>query len=253
MKITFLGTGTSQGIPVIGCDCPVCISTDPKDKRLRVSIQIEIGYSTLVVDVGPDFRQQMLRAGTRRVDAILLTHSHSDHIAGLDDIRPFNFKYRMDMPVYGQPNVLQFLEQRHPYIFEANYPGVPKVLLHQVSKHRQFYAANTPVTPIEIFHGKLPILGYRIQDFAYLTDFKHIEPEEIAKLKDLDTLVVSALQHQEHHSHSSLSESIAFAKEVGARQTYFSHISHHMGTHAETEALLPDGINIAYDGLILEL
>lgn len=253
MKITFLGTGTSQGIPVIGCDCETCQSSDPKDKRLRVSIQIEVADKVLVVDVGPDFRQQMLRAQTTKVDAILITHSHSDHIAGLDDIRPFNFKYERDMPIYSTPNVNEVLRMRFPYIFEATYPGVPRIELHDISKEQSFTAEGIAIVPIEIYHGQLPILGFRIGNFAYLTDFKSIEKEEAKKLEGVTTLVVSALHHNEHHSHSTLQESIEFVNQMNIPRAYFTHLSHQMGTHKATEALLPAHISIAYDGLILEI
>jgi phosphoribosyl 1,2-cyclic phosphate phosphodiesterase len=253
MKVTFLGTGTSQGIPVIGCRCSVCQSENQKDKRLRCAIQIEKEGSTLVIDVGPDFRQQMLRAGTSYIDGVLITHGHNDHIAGLDDIRPFNFLHEMDMPVYAQSNVLDSLQERYPYIFAATYPGVPRVLLHPIDRTSVIQIKNTTVIPIEIQHGSLPILGYRIADFAYLTDFKSITSIELEKLNGVQTLVVSALQKEEHHSHATLEESIAFAEQVGAKQTYLTHLSHRMGTHAATTELLPDNIQIAYDGLVLNL
>lgn len=253
MKITFLGTATSQGIPVIGCTCAACISEDSRDKRLRVSIQIEVDDTIIVIDVGPDFRQQMLRAKTTRVDAILITHEHSDHVAGLDDIRPFNFRYNKDMPLYAQEEVLSVLKNKHPYIFAATYPGVPRVALHTISKSAMFYVENVKITPIEIWHGKLAILGFRIGDFAYLTDFKSIEKEELTKLEGIKTLVVSALQHKKHHAHSSLQESIDFVEQLGCPKSYFTHISHKMGTHAATSKLLPKHIEIAYDGLVLNI
>lgn len=252
MKVTFLGTGTSQGIPVIGCDCDACLSKDPRDNRLRVSIQIEIAGKTIVVDVGPDFRQQMLRAKTQQIDAILITHEHSDHVAGLDDIRPFNFRYEMDMPIYTTASVQQELINKYRYIFEASYPGVPQVQPYIISKEAPFEAAGIPIIPIEIFHGKLPILGFRIGNFAYLTDFKSIEEAELSKLSGLKTLVISALQHEFHHSHSTLNESIDFVQKLGVDQAYFTHLSHKMGTHQATELLLPANIEIAYDGLVIE-
>lgn len=252
MKVTFLGTGTSQGIPVIGCTCAACLSTDCRDNRLRVSIQIEIEDNIIVIDVGPDFRQQMLRAGTKKIDAILFTHAHSDHVGGLDDIRPFNFMYERDMPIYTTKEVVEELKKRYSYIFEATYPGVPKVEPHLISKAHNFVAAGIPIVPIEIFHGKLPILGFRIGDFAYLTDFKTIAPFEEAKLKGVQTLVISALQHHPHHSHSTLTESVAFIERLGIPKAYLTHLSHKMGTHATTEQLLPSDIEIAYDGLVIE-
>lgn len=252
MKVTFLGTGTSQGIPVIGCKCDACVSTDPRDNRLRVSIQIEIEGKTIVIDVGPDFRQQMLSVGTEKIDAILITHEHSDHVAGLDDIRPFNFRYEIDMPIYTTKKVAKELKQRYSYIFESSYPGVPKVQQHLISKEQNFNAVGIPIIPIEILHGKLPILGFRIGAFAYLTDFKTIDPLEERKLKGVQTLVISALQHQPHHSHSSLNESVDFIQKLGIPKAYLTHLSHKMGTHAETEKLLPPNIRIAYDGLVIQ-
>jgi len=251
MKVTFLGTGTSQGIPVIGCKCAACISTDPRDDRLRVAVQIEVEGKTIVIDVGPDFRQQMLRAKTEQIHAILITHEHSDHVAGLDDIRPFNFMYETDMPIYCTSHVAKELKQRYGYIFEANYPGVPKVQQHIISKAQNFVAAGMPIVPIEIFHGKLPILGFRIGNFAYLTDFKTIDPLEKAKLEGIKTLVISALQHHSHHSHSTLTESVDFIQSLNIPRAYLTHLSHKMGTHAATEQLLPSNIRIAYDGLVI--
>lgn len=253
MNVTFLGTGTSQGIPVIGCNCEACLSLDPRDNRLRVSIQIEIDNKTLIVDVGPDFRQQMLRAKTQQVDAILITHEHSDHIAGLDDIRPFNFMYEKDMPIYATARVHEALKKRFAYIFEASYPGVPRVRQHIIDKDHSFLAANIPIIPIEIYHGQLPILGFRIKDFAYLTDFKTIDDDECQKLEGVKTLVISALQHKAHHSHSTLQESIDFVQKLGIPSVYLTHLSHKMGTHEATEKLLPSSIQIAYDGLVIEL
>jgi phosphoribosyl 1,2-cyclic phosphate phosphodiesterase len=251
MKITFLGTGTSQGIPVIGCQCAACQSNDFRDDRLRCSIQIEIGEKVVVIDVGPDFRQQMLRAGTTRIDAILITHEHSDHVSGLDDIRPFNFMHGTDMPIYATTDIHKTLEQKYPYIFASSYPGVPRVQSHFISKDNNFIAAGIPIIPIEIHHGNLPILGFRIGDFAYLTDFKTIEDKEAQKLIGVKTVVISALQHKPHHSHSTLKESIDFVNKIKVKEAYFTHLSHKMGTHTETELLLPKHIQIAYDQLVL--
>jgi phosphoribosyl 1,2-cyclic phosphate phosphodiesterase len=253
MKITFLGTATSMGIPVIACDCAACVSNDPKDKRLRVSILVEMHAQTILIDVGPDFRQQMLRSQTDRLDAILITHEHSDHVAGLDDIRPFNFRSGKDMPIYTTEVVQKVLREKHPYIFAAQYPGVPRVAFRTISKETAFKVGKIEIIPVEIYHGEMPILGFRINDFAYLTDFKSIREEELHKLSGLKTLVVSALQHKKHHSHASLQESIDFVASLGKPKSYFTHLSHKLGTHAATSRLLPSHIQLAYDGLILEL
>lgn len=249
MKATFLGTGTSQGIPVIGCPCEVCQSKDTRDKRLRTAFQIETQGKTLVIDIGPDFRQQMLRAGTHKVDAILISHEHSDHVAGLDDVRPFNFKYEMDMPIYALERVHARLRQSHAYIFAATYPGVPRVEQYVVSHEANFEAAGIPITPIQVEHGSLPILGYRIGNLAYLTDYKTLPSSEYAKLEGLEVLVVSALQQLPHHSHATLEEAVALIDKIGVPKAYLTHLSHAMGTHAATQALLPEHIQIAYDGL----
>lgn len=253
MKATFLGTGTSQGIPVIGCTCAVCRSSNPKDKRLRTAFQIETQGKTLVIDIGPDFRQQMLRAGTTKVDAILVSHEHSDHVAGLDDVRPFNFKYEMDMPIYALKRVHERLRQSHAYIFAATYPGVPRVEQQLVDPLVDFEAAGIPITPIQVLHGNLPILGFRIGNLAYLTDYKSLPASEYAKLQGLEVLVVSALQQLPHHSHATLEEAVALVKELGVPQAYLTHLSHSMGSHAETRALLPPHIEVAYDTLSFSL
>ncbi|MBR9920795.1 MAG: MBL fold metallo-hydrolase [Bacteroidetes bacterium] len=252
--MTFLGTGTSQGIPVIGCKCKVCQSEDTRDNRLRCALLIRTPKTHIAIDTGPDFRIQMLRAKNERLDAVLMTHEHNDHIAGLDDVRPYNFMQWSDMPVYAQDRVCNMLRTRFPYIFEAEkYPGAPMVELHSIDKTNQLEIGDLEVIPVEILHGKLPILGFRIRNMAYLTDMKTIPDLEMAKLKDLDTLIVNALHHQEHHSHLNLKQALAFAEKAGARQTWFIHMSHNMGLHAEIDAQLPDGINLAYDGLEIAL
>ncbi len=249
MTIHFLGTGTSQGIPIIGCDCAVCRSTDSKDKRLRTSCLIEIDGTRVVIDTGPDFRQQMLTEGGREIHGVLMTHEHNDHIAGLDDVRPFNFKYEKDMPIYGLSRVLDAIQERFPYIFKKEpYPGAPVIRLNPISDS-PFFIERLEIIPIHIMHGKLPILGYRIQNFAYLTDVKYISDNEIKKLRGLDVLVLSALRLEEHHSHLTLGQAIALAQKIGAQKTYFTHFSHWLGCHKEIETKLPKGIHAAYDTL----
>lgn len=253
MKVTFLGTGTSQGVPVIGCDCDVCQSIDYRDKRLRSSIHVKTENFSVVVDIGPDFRQQVLRANIEWLDAVILTHEHKDHTAGLDDIRSFNFKQRMDMPVYGRKQVLKQLKTEFAYIFSENkYPGVPSVLLNELDEEN-FTINDERIIPIEVMHYKLPVLGFRFADFAYITDAKTIEDQELEKLKNLDVLVLNALQHKAHISHLTLSEAIELASKIGANKTYFTHISHNLGLSRDIEPDLPEDMSLAYDGLQLEL
>ncbi|PSR14749.1 MAG: MBL fold metallo-hydrolase [Bacteroidetes bacterium] len=252
MKITILGSGTSQGIPVIGCSCPVCRSTDPRDQRLRVSVHLahEEGYN-VVIDAGPDFRQQMLRAQVIDLDAILLTHEHNDHIIGLDDVRPFNFKRGGAMPIFCSARVAGELQQRFPYAFAANpYPGAPSFDLQTVTPQTTFTCGPFTVQPVAYLHGDLPVLGYRIGGFAYLTDIKTIGAAEIEKVKGVDILVISALHHELHHSHANLAEALALIEIIQPTQAYLTHLSHRMGCHAAVEALLPVGVKVAYDGLV---
>ncbi len=249
MKVTFLGTGTSQGVPVIACECAVCASEDIRDKRLRVSILIEYKGKTLVVDTGPDFRQQMLRAGVKKLDAILMTHEHKDHIAGLDDIRAFNFRSKKDMPVYAHPRVQDALRREYQYIFDVDpYPGIPKVELHTIGTD-SFTVGEIDVTPIEVMHYMLPVLGFRIADFAYITDAKTIAEDELKKLHGLDVLVLNALRKEQHISHFNLSEALELVERLQPKRAYFTHISHLMGIHKEVESELPPNVYIAYDGL----
>lgn len=251
MKITILGTGTSQGIPVIACNCIVCRSTDHKDKRLRVSVLIETGDKTIVIDSGPDFRYQMLRANVKDLDAILFTHEHKDHVAGLDDIRPFNYLLKKDIEIYATERVQHALKREFSYIFaEAHYPGLPQIDLNTISDE-PFSVGETVIVPLDIMHYKLPILGFRINDFVYITDAKTVSEETIAKIKDAKILVVNALQKEQHISHFTLDEAIEFAQKIGAEQTYLTHISHNMGLHEVVEKELPDNIKLAYDGLTL--
>jgi phosphoribosyl 1,2-cyclic phosphate phosphodiesterase len=252
IKVTFLGTGTSQGVPVIGCQCQVCSSENPKDKRLRSSIFIETETANIVIDTGADFRQQMLREKVRKLDAVLFTHEHKDHTAGLDDIRAFNFLQQKDMPLYGTQKVLNQIKGEFAYIFaEKRYPGIPRVELHEISKEKSFCIEQTKITPIEVFHYRLPVLGFRIGNFTYITDANYIASEEMAKIYGSKTLVINALQREKHISHYNLEEAIAVAQQIGAEKTYFTHISHKMGLHDEVSQELPEGIEIAYDGLSL--
>ena len=249
MKIRFLGTGTSQGVPVIACDCKVCTSADPKDSRLRSSIWIEVDGLSLIVDTGPDFRQQMLTYHINKVDAILYTHEHRDHTSGLDDIRAYNHKYNMDMPIYAEGRVLEQLKVVFHYIFSNNnYPGIPRVLAHEIH-NEPFKIGDTKIIPLRVLHFKLPVFGFRINNFTYITDAKTIADEEVEKIKGTEILVVNALQHEPHISHFTFEEAIDFANRIGARHTYFTHINHRLGLHKEVSQLLPAHISLAHDGL----
>ncbi len=249
MEITFLGTGTSQGVPVIACRCAVCTSDDFQNDRLRSSVMIEIDGKVLVIDSGPDFRMQMLREEVHQLDAILFTHEHKDHVAGLDDVRAFNFKHDREIDVYAEERVQKALRNEFSYIFSGiNYPGLPRVVLHNI-ENQEMIVQGIKVLPIRVMHYKLPVYGFRIGDFTYITDAKTISEEEKQKIKGSKILVLNALRKEEHLSHFTLSEAIALAKEIGAEQTYFTHISHQLGLHDEVEAELPKGMHLAYDGL----
>lgn len=250
MNVYFLGTGTSQGIPVIGNNHPVCLSNDHKDKRLRVSVWVYTDDFSLVIDCGPDFRQQMLKSNCTKIDAILFTHEHSDHTAGIDDIRPFNF-YQGAMPIYAHQRVIENLQKRFDYVFqkEHRYPGAPSVDAFEVRNNEPFTIGTTSVIPINAMHAELQVFGYRIQDFAYLTDVKTIEIEEIEKLRNLKVLVINALREEEHHSHFNLQEALDFVTLVQPEKTYFTHISHILGFHEEVEKKLPENVFLAYDNL----
>ena len=253
MKVTFLGTGTSQGVPIITCTCVVCSSTDPRDNRLRTSVLIETERINIVIDTGPDFRQQMLRENVQKVDAILFTHGHKDHTAGFDDIRGFNWKTKEAMEVYSNEEVEIVLKRDFHYAFaEHKYPGVPNLNLN-VIQNKNFMIRDIPITPIEVLHYKLPVFGYRIGDFSYITDANFISESEKEKLKGSKVLVLNALRKSEHISHFTLDQAVAIASEIGAEQTYLIHMSHQMGLHAEVDSELPEGINLAYDGLAVTL
>ncbi len=254
MKITFLGTGTSQGIPVIGCECHTCISTSDKDKRLRVSCCVEVNDKRIVIDAGPDFRQQMLKIGGQEIHAVLITHEHNDHVAGIDDVRPFNFKYHKNMPIYCLERVANEIRSRYNYIFkEQQYPGAPQITLHQIQAGVSFEFEGITIQTIDILHGELPILGFRIGNFAYLTDVKTIDESQFSFLKNLDVVVLNALRKEAHHSHLTLEEAIEMAQKIGAKRSYFTHFSHHLGRHDEIQKMLPKNIFAAYDGLEVEM
>ena len=253
MKITFLGTGTSQGVPVIGCRCSVCKSADERDKRLRSSVLVEQGDQLVVIDTGPDFRQQMLRVGLNKLNAVLYTHEHRDHIAGLDDIRAFNYLQKSPMDVYGEERVMRALNSGFPYVFaELKYPGVPQVRMHHIS-NEAFQIGNMDIIPIRMMHYRLPVLGFRLGDFAYLTDGNYIPESEKEKLFGVKYLVVNALRREAHISHFTLSEAVGLIEGLSPRMGYLTHISHQMGANADLEKELPSRIRPAYDGLVLEV
>lgn len=253
MKITFLGTGTSQGVPPIGCRSDVCLSENPRDKRLRASIHVEWNGLSLVVDCGPDFRYQMIRAGISHVDALLFTHEHRDHTAGLDDIRPFNYLQGAAMPVYLHPRVYQAFQGQFDYIFQpVPYPGIPQIDWHLID-NEPFEIKGHVIRSVEVLHYKLPVLGFVFDKFAYITDANFISEKEKEKLKGMDVLVLNALRREAHISHFTLDEAVALAKELGAKQTYFTHMSHQIGLHDDVCSELPEGIDLAHDGLVVEL
>jgi phosphoribosyl 1,2-cyclic phosphate phosphodiesterase len=229
----------------------VCQSADLKDKRLRTAALLQVGGKNITIDCGPDFRAQMLRTGIDRLDAILITHQHNDHIIGLDDVRPFNFRNNMDMPVYCTAPVETELKQRFAYIFESQnrYPGAPQVQIHRISKNQPFEVEGQQVIPIELMHGRMPVLGFRFSNFAYVTDVRTIAEEELEKLRGLDTLVLSALHHREHHSHLNLEQALDLIQQLAPRQAFLTHMSHRMGLHREVSQKLPENVAPGYDGL----
>lgn len=253
MVITLLGTGTSSGIPLIGCRCDVCRSLDYRDKRLRVSIYVETQGKCFVVDTGPDFRQQMLREDITQLDAVIFTHQHKDHTAGLDDVRAFNFLQNKDMPVYGRLQVLEQLKREFEYVFaDYRYPGIPRLQLHEIT-NTSFEVLGVTFTPIDVLHHHLPVFGFRIGNFAYLTDVNHIPEAELAKLQNLDVLILGALQRETHISHFNLQQAVDAVTILKPKVTYFTHLSHKMGRHAEVEKELPAHIKLGFDGLKIQL
>lgn len=253
MKVTFLGTGTSQGVPVIGCTCAVCNSLDFRDKRLRTSIYFSVDGTSLVIDTGPDFRHQMLREGITQLDGVLFTHAHRDHTAGLDDVRAFNFLQQQSMPIYGSIETLNQIKSDFAYIFgPKNYPGLPQVTLHTITEE-PFQFKNLNITPLPVLHFKLPVYGFRIGNFSYITDAKTIPDSTLQRLEGTEVLVLNALQREEHISHLNLGEALNMVDKIKPKTTYFTHISHKLGLHSSLEKELPDNVHLAFDGLTLSL
>lgn len=251
MKVTFLGTGTSTGVPEIGCSCAVCQSQDPRDNRLRASVLIETAGKRILIDCGPDFRQQMIRSRVFQLDGILLTHEHYDHVGGLDDLRPYCRQGAV--PIYAESAVVEAIETRIPYVFRAHpYPGVPRLALHTITLE-PFEVAGVPVLPIRVMHGRLPILGFRIENFAYLTDILTLPETEVLKLQGLEVLVLDALREADHPSHESVPQALALIERLQPKYAYLTHMSHKVGLHAVSEQSLPEKVHYAYDGLEIEL
>lgn len=255
---TFLGTGTSQGVPVIGCRCEVCTSTDRRDNRLRTSAMVETEGQRIVIDAGPDFRQQMLREGVAELDAILFTHHHKDHTGGLDDVRAFNFNHYpriRPMHIYTTATTASYLRKDYDYAFaEQKYIGAPELRLHEIDTEQRFKVGDIEITPIRGTHApNIEVVGFRIGAMAYLTDFKTIEPSEVDKLRGVEHLVVNALRFEPHHSHFNVEEALALIERVKPRQSFLTHLSHDIGLHKETDCQLPEGVRLGYDTLTVEI
>ena len=254
MRITLLGTGTSQGVPIIGCNCKVCTSEDPRDQRLRTAALVEVDDQNILIDAGPDLRQQLLRSHTTTLRALLLTHEHKDHTAGLDDVRPINFLMKQSLNIYGMARVLKVIRKDYDYAFNTyKYPGVPELILNPIHSDQSFWIDEVEIVPIKVHHMTLPILGYRIRNLAYITDASMIGEKEKEKLFDLDLLVVNALRIEEHYSHFNLAQALALIKEVQPRKAMITHIGHEMGLYEEVSKLLPSNVMLGYDGLTMDL
>jgi phosphoribosyl 1,2-cyclic phosphate phosphodiesterase len=253
LKITFLGTGTSQGVPVIGCTCEVCRSLDFRDKRLRSSVHVETDGFSIVIDTGPDFRQQMLREGISRLDGVLFTHGHRDHLAGLDDVRAYNYLQQSDMPLFATRMVLDQIMSEFYYAFDENkYPGIPQLQLNAIETE-PFTIGGVTVTPLPVMHMKLPVLGFRIGNFSYITDANMIPDRTMELLEGTEVLVLNALQKEKHISHFNLQEALEMAKRIGAKKTFFTHISHKLGLHKKIQSDLPESVALGQDGLTITL
>ena len=255
MEVIITGSGTSQGVPVIGCDCKVCKSHNPKDKRLRSSVHITYKNKSIVIDTGPDFRQQMINNNIKSLNAVLFTHEHKDHVAGLDDVRPFNFIQKSPIDIFCNQQVFKALKREFHYIFDPKfkYPGIPSINRHKISKEKTFKINEVLITPIEVMHHKLPVLGFRIDNFAYITDAKTIESKEKNKLKNLDLLIVNALRIKEHLSHLNLEEALELINELNPKRAILTHLSHLIGKHEEIKKLIPKNVDVAFDGMKFNL
>ena len=253
LKITFLGTGTSSGVPMIGCSCKVCVSTNKKDNRLRSSILVQSATTSFVIDTTPDFRYQMLRANVQQLDAVLFTHPHKDHIAGLDDVRAYNFFNHKPMELYANSLTEEAIKREFAYAFsDKKYPGIPNLNINTIDNN-PFYIGDVFIQPILVWHIKMPVLGFRMGDFTYITDANKIEADELKKIIGSKVLVLNALRKEKHISHFNLNEAVALAQHLQIPKTYFTHLSHQMGLHAEVSAELPEGIFLGWDGLEIEM
>ena len=253
MEVTFLGTGTSQGVPLIGCHCAVCDSKDKRDKRLRSSVAIKKDGVTIIIDSGPDFRYQMLREQIEDIDAIIFTHAHKDHTAGLDDVRAYNYILKRDIDIYAEQSCMNVIMKDFDYAFsEHKYPGVPEISPH-IIKLEPFFIKGIEIVPIRGLHYKMGVLGYKIGNIAYITDMNYISDKELSKVMNIDTLIITALRHEPHISHFTLGESIDISRKIGAKHTYFTHVSHQLGLYDEIENKLPSNMHLAYDGLVLSI